>query len=386
MWLAVLVIAAQPGASFIVQFLPLLKNTASPPLWWPVELRQPPRRYKSERALGKGNDGEGGRGRFIKYCAGGMFHEGEFRQQKLLLNNFLTQRSLQTLIYYQQTNRDRVTASWLERFENHEGLARFHGTRGLKIAWDKYITRLMTADIEHIVVSLKRRGNGLGGWSKNNPYLPARYYNYTVDIFPRDLGERLLELRAALAEEWRRDLKDVRIVQKSQDLSRRAIAVNGTDADVKRLEMPSLEGYDAAIGAGDSTAFRGGNFDLLVRLSAHQAVLRTLAALDGSGTPQARYTSDFLHIFFDEHGKGFDGDAPYHVAEHFLAKLVDQPPRVLAPQKRSEARPILLDPIGIAESIMSEQATIVALWRDLLLDIPADNALVRRQALEASFL
>lgn len=315
-----------------------------------------------------------------------VWTEAEVRQQKLLLNNFLTQRSLQTLIYYQQTNRDSVTANWLERFEGHEGLARFHGTRGLKLAWDEYVTRLMTADIEHIVVSLKRRGNGMGGWSKSNPYLPARYFNYTVDVFPRELGERLLQLRAALADEWIQDLSDVDIVHSAQDLSRRARAVNGTDADAIRLAMPVLEGHDAAIGSGESTAFRGGNFDLLVRLSAHQAVLRILAALSQTTTSQAAYTRDYLRAFYDEYGRAFDGDGPYHVAENFLTTLVKQPPRVLAePHKSPNARPLLLDPIGIADAIMADQAAIVKLWRDLLRDVPSDNAQARRQALEASF-
>lgn len=315
-----------------------------------------------------------------------LFGEAEISQQKQLLNNFLTQRSLQTLIYYQETNRDSVTASWLERFESHDGMARFHGTRGLKINWEEYVTKLMTADIEHIVVSLKKRGNGLGGWSKTNPYLPARYFNYTVDIFPRELGERLLDLRAALSVEWRRDLKDVRVVLAAQDLSRRAIAVNGSDTDAIRFSMPVLEGYDAAVGAGDSTAFRGGNFDLLVRLSAHQAVLRTLRNLELLNTNQAVYTRDFLQSFYDQEGSGFDGDSKYHVAEDFLKKLVQQTPRVMTKPHDAVTEPLLLDPVGIADTIMADQAKIVALWRDLLLDVPDDNALARRNALEASFL
>ena len=73
----------------------------------------------------------------------------------------------------------------------------FHGTRGLKVPWDDYVAKLLAADAEQIVASLRKHGGHR--LSPGNPYaktLESQWFNYTVDIFPRDLGERVLSLRA----------------------------------------------------------------------------------------------------------------------------------------------------------------------------------------------
>lgn len=156
----------------------------------------------------------------------------ERRQQHAVLNSFLTQRAVQTLIFLQKTSRDTVTAGWLERFgQDGGGFERYHGTRGLKSPWDDYLAGMLTAELETIVVSLKKRGpNGTGGWSKRNPYVRARYFNYTVDIRPANLAQRVLDLRRALADEWLEDLRDIAdVLQENHFSSRRAEVVNGSD-------------------------------------------------------------------------------------------------------------------------------------------------------------
>ena len=298
-------------------------------------------------------------------------------QQTLLLNNFLTQRAVQTLLFLLRTGRDEVTANWLHRFLNHTGMEHFHGTRGLKVPWDDYVAQLLTADTEEIVASLRKHsGHRL---SPGNPYaktLESQWFNYTVDIFPRDLGERVLSLRAALAAEW---IDDLAAVGRGQDELLRAYrdsVRDGEDPLAGQVLPAALEGFDTFIGMGESTAYRGGNYDLLLRLSAQQGVLRTLRRLEGSFAKQDAYSAAFLRGFYDERGR-FDGDQPNGVADAFFRRLLDEPPRVKGT--------LLLDTVAIATDVIDDQLRVVNGWRELLPAVDELNADVRRRALEASF-
>ena len=304
-------------------------------------------------------------------------------QQTLLLENFLTQRSVQTLLFLLRTGRDEVTANWVHRFLGHQGMEQFHGTRGLKVSWDEYVIRLLTADTEEIVVSLRKQSRR--GLSPGNPYAPKdQWFNYTVDIFPRDLGERVLTLRSALAREWIEDLATVEASQEEFLRAYRDSARTGEDPLAGQVLPAALEGFDAAIGVGDSTAYRGGNYDLLLRLSAQQGILRTLRALDARNTKQARYSADYLRAFYADHGAKFDGDGPNGVSRAFFTKLIEDTPRVKS--QGEGAPPLLLDPPALAEAAMAEQRAVVATWRDAILpNVDAANAEARRRALEASF-
>lgn len=50
--------------------------------------------------------------------------DDETRYQRRVLENFLTQRAIQTLIFNFKESRDHVSAGWVERFANHTGPAR----------------------------------------------------------------------------------------------------------------------------------------------------------------------------------------------------------------------------------------------------------------------
>ena len=312
--------------------------------------------------------------------------DGEMRKQWEVLNNFLTQRAVQTLIFFQKESRDRVTAGWIERFLDHDGLERFHGIRGMKTEWTEYLIEMYDTDMEEIVVSLKKRGNGQGGWSKNNPYLQARWFNYTVDIVPRDLAERLLELRKALSEEWMTDLHDIEaVLQKNHFRALHATKVNGSafEEAQRRLQYAPLEGRD--FDDTDSTPFRRGNFDLLSRLSAQQAVILVMNKLRRTATPQANFHLHFLEPFYDMWADRFDGDGPYGIGEAFLRDLADDIPKRLR-MTRSQDAPIIYDPSYVAERIMYEQRQIIQAWHMVLERVPEDNAHTRRLALERRLL
>ena len=91
------------------------------------------------------------------------------------LRNFLTQRSVQSFLHLCLQCRDPHTVKWLEDFGEWRNLESFHGTGGLNITkfpkWSSVLFDLMQQAEDVVVVSVRRRGKGHGGWSPNNPYL-----------------------------------------------------------------------------------------------------------------------------------------------------------------------------------------------------------------------
>jgi hypothetical protein len=95
------------------------------------------------------------------------------------LRNFLTQRSLQSFVHLCIQCRDPHTVKWLEDFGGWAGLENFHGTGALNLTtfpdWSAVLMDLMQEPDDVVVVSVKRRGQGVSGWSKNNPYIDVSY-------------------------------------------------------------------------------------------------------------------------------------------------------------------------------------------------------------------
>jgi hypothetical protein len=92
--------------------------------------------------------------------------------------NFLTQRAIQSFLKLCIECRDPHTVKWLEEFGEWGNLENFHGTGALNITrfpyWSSAFMDLMKVPNDVVIVSAKRRGRGVGGWSKNNPYLEVR--------------------------------------------------------------------------------------------------------------------------------------------------------------------------------------------------------------------
>lgn len=91
------------------------------------------------------------------------------------VQNFLTQRSLQSFLYLLIETRDPHTVTYLEDQFGWRNLENFHGTGALNMTlyptWDSVLLELIQQPPAVVVVKAKRRGRGHGGWSKNNPYL-----------------------------------------------------------------------------------------------------------------------------------------------------------------------------------------------------------------------
>jgi hypothetical protein len=133
---------------------------------------------------------------------------GELNKARTDIRNFLTQRAIQSFIFLLSHCRDSATVQWLEvsikrSFKSYgfstfnvlcnctkshkahaiafqakfdcKNLENFHGTGAFNLTnypeWDSILLELMFTPPQVVMISAKRRGQGHGGWSKDNPYL-----------------------------------------------------------------------------------------------------------------------------------------------------------------------------------------------------------------------
>jgi len=104
---------------------------------------------------------------------------------------------------------DITAAKWIEDFLVANNLLEYHGTGASFMAdvrWDAPLLEMLDQPKDHMIVSAKRRGNGHGGWSKNNPYLKDRFVEFKIDIDPASLTDRILAVREQIGREWVSDL------------------------------------------------------------------------------------------------------------------------------------------------------------------------------------
>jgi len=81
--------------------------------------------------------------------------------------------------------------------------------------WDGYIQELLSHEDQELIISTRRRGPGMGGWSKSNPYLKPRFNENKISLSPRGLAVRLLSIREQIASEFVSDLDLIRSQEKS---------------------------------------------------------------------------------------------------------------------------------------------------------------------------
>ena len=303
------------------------------------------------------------------------------------LDNFLTQRAAQTLMQYYAFGRDTVRRDWLENWRDHRGLRRFHGHGGLPVPAAEYARGLLVAPPEEITIALKKRGAGHGGWSKNNPYLPVRHHEYKESIVPRDVGIRLVQVRADVAKELRGDLASLAAEDASFWVSYLEDVCNpdpaAYDADAAASRMPSaLEGYDPVF-SGESTPYRGGNYDLALSLATWLAARATLARAlapwdaapvrggDDDDTRRALAApgvARFLERWLEEEGENLVAPGVEHAlggAGAFMRALCAAP----SVEGASAA-----NPTAIARAVLAQRSAIVAEWCERIDELPAEDA------------
>ncbi|GMI36989.1 hypothetical protein TrCOL_g2524 [Triparma columacea] len=310
----------------------------------------------------------------------------ENNEIKTNIRTFLQQRTVQTLMFLCDKCRDPHTTAWLESFGGHKNLLKYHGTSAMKVSWDGYFRQLLEREKEVVVVSVKKRGGGVGGWSKNNPFFEQEYADFDVEIDPVSLASRLLSIRDQLSKEWEHDLGIISTQKKDIFNSyRENVRETGGERGqagwlYKRTTSKLLENDD--IYNQGQSSLRFGNFDLLVLLSTQEAVHRVLRAnMKEGGEGKGGY--EFLRQFYSDRLHYFDGDQPYQRADVFLEELLLTMPSV---SKTSSGKVSMNDPMRIAEIIVEMRGEVCKEWAEVMGQISTvEHACIRGEILDKRF-
>ena len=283
-----------------------------------------------------------------------------------------------------------ITADWLEAWQGHEGIRNYHGLSGLHMGGRAYIAQLLRTPNEEIVVEFTRRGNGGHGGSPEraaalgaggNPYLKDHVFEFKEKIEPRRLGDRLMRLRKEMADEW---LQDLQLIGKENDEMWRSFfeTVREDEDKLKNLQNP-VYAHDPSDGASGST-FRGGNYDLLRRLSTYKAAQQVLADYQrGNHEDQAK--ASFLERMLTVHGSDFEGDAGYSVDKAFLEALLKTPPSMIrGTTYGGQETMVLLSPLTVVEQICALRQVIAERWIKELGDVAQDHMDIQRELIQGS--
>ncbi|GMI61417.1 hypothetical protein ScalyP_jg7736 [Parmales sp. scaly parma] len=294
------------------------------------------------------------------------------------LRAFLTQRSIQTLMFYSTLVRDPHTAMWLEEFggEEHHLFNKFHGTTGMNHhTWDGYIQELLSHEDQELIISTRRRGPGMGGWSKSNPYLKPRFNENKISLSPRGLAVRLLSIREQIASEFVSDLDLIRSQEKSIWESRRMLmADKSQDRDQVTFVRMGVSILSQSLPEG-STPLRVGAYDLLTLMSTHDAVLNILKNLRENGNADNNEYV-FLLGFYEERLHFFEGSGIYGRADDFLEELIKAEATI------NTTDGSVLDPLRLAKLLLTERNAVCDAYSEICSNIEEDHLELRRTLLE----
>ncbi|MGB1604769.1 MAG: hypothetical protein ACPIOQ_69195, partial [Promethearchaeia archaeon] len=267
------------------------------------------------------------------------------------LRNFLLQRAIQTHVYNLYLVRDQPAYEFIQGFLDHQHFkmitvtdfdfkCAFHGSDGLQTDWETYINSLHSEQTKDITVhfsSTSKAGpdmDQLGkayedtfgempAWAeasasrKSNPYLDEwkgmPHVEYTEEINPKKIANKLLKVSSQLAEEIKHDLKQVpkandrlrllhqqhNVLNQNQSrgpLGKPSDSANETEAIFPVfmadgfVEARSSERTDGSVETTwEPSVLRKGTWDLTLRLLTKVAALEVLDKLAASPEHAALY-------------------------------------------------------------------------------------------------
>jgi len=324
------------------------------------------------------------------------------------IKNFLTQRAVQSFMFLQEQCRDPHTVDWIEKFTETSHMLQFHGTGGMNLQrfdkWDIFFMDMMEAGPDEVVITVKQRGGGIGGWSPNNPHLKDRTTSYTVDIDPPTLASRILAVREQLAKEFNRDLDIIanngELVIESYFENRRKERNSEEYKEGERPDKPNEQTIHSSSEQASQPKFnrdtmrtlinlssnqgysfsplRVGSFDLLLLLCTQESIHRVMNILREEG-PESEVTFQwFLKFYVERAPKFFDGNGNYGRYDDFLDELLSCSPTVQKNGKKMQ----IVDPIGLAEKVILMRTDVASEWRELMNQVPLHHMDLRRNLLD----
>lgn len=242
-----------------------------------------------------------------------------------------------------------------------------------------------------------------------------RFVEFRIDIDPVSLASRILSVREQIAREWMEDLVTLRAAN-DQILDSYYDSRLAARDDEQDCVMPTDEGdpeecinvenlvtpYSGVdenrssrqrvfernsmlmltstmiFKAFASSPQRQGNFDLLYLLLTQESLHRVLREYRKSGD-EREVSYEWLKEFYIKRvGSFFDGHQEYGRADDFLEELLMTPPST---KELSSSRIGLIDPLRIAEDIITMRSVVAEEWKAEIAAVPDDHMGLRKKLL-----
>lgn len=306
------------------------------------------------------------------------------------IQQFLTQRSIQSFMFLLVQVRDPHTSDWVENFLDSNNLLAFHGTGALNMTrfeyWDSYFLDMMEQPRERLNIRTPCRQGGGGlrarlGGSKNNPFLQdqGKYIDNHVDIDPDALVPRILACREQIGREW---AKDVMLIKMANDeiISnyeyKQQVDKNPSPA-FDRTAMQILNNH-MSMETFAPSPLRKGSYDLLILLSLHESIHRLLREYKYDGEKKAVSFAWLRDFFIEKVNESFDGKVNYGSGENFIEEVLVSAPSV----KTIEGGIVeLVDPKAIACDIIRTRSEVLSDWQEILQQVPEFHIDLRKKLL-----
>jgi hypothetical protein len=247
-----------------------------------------------------------------------------------------------------------------------------------------------------------------------------RWVEFNIDIDPPSLVFRVLSVREQIAKEWITDLETI-----SKVTDNILTSYFNNQADAREREGKSEKGgyskepknvlgdpnaappssYSSEPSSGErrtvfdreamymlsntvsstsnqgSSAYREGNFDLLVLLSTQESVHRVLRDYQADSDRQVLF--DWFRDFYTRNAADyFDGDQEYGRADDFLEELLLTSPFFKELEGKGKKTEVgLVDPLRIAEDVIRMRHVVCEDWKEIVANTPQDHTELRKALL-----
>jgi len=335
----------------------------------------------------------------------GNSNKNELEEQWELPNDFrtfLNQCSIQSFMFLLRQLRDMQTVLWMESFTQpsivrspsddealmsdgsfntgaiveepskpQAKLLQYHGLSAINTTlfptWESYFKTMLLQEKESWTIT------------STQAYIPS----YDWEVNPASLCARLISVREQIANEW---VKDLSVIEKMGGLSIESYwealkRHNASDERGPTIERPNLLFLDFDPNFGSDLApspLRKGNFDLLCLLTTQEAIHRILNDRQDQQDGNSLVANAFLQEFYQDRMHYFTGSQRYGRADDFLQDLLSETPRMISSKPGVT---LFIDPIRVAESIMSAREQVAVEWRELARVSPTEHFTVRKMML-----
>lgn len=268
------------------------------------------------------------------------------RHAEVVLRDFLTRRSVHTVMYYMMEMHDGPSREFLKRFDSFDEKVKADKfTDG-----DSYLERMMSTPNQTATVRV-------------GPARFGRTYEFTIQ--PNRIAKRILQSRIQIAGEWARDLRciDAENLEIQRLGFEKVLCSNENDLDCKKNLILDTDPFSS-----DNTPLRWKNYQALKTLTTQHAVARLLPYARDRGS---NHEYMYLLQFVNSHG-------PIGDSEKFLNELMERP-------LESRTNPVYtIHPRSIALQILELRSAIAHEWIQVMEYIPEEHRMMTMDMLERS--